>query len=88
MGDELLSFADTRFGLLSKVADVRHRVGAVPATPGGEPPKAVRGSPGSLAQDDRVVGDLHIESIPRFDGELPSRRAGNDDLVLSTDLDA
>jgi hypothetical protein len=86
MGDELLSFADPRLGLVTKVSDECHGVGAKPTTPGGQPSKPIGRPLRSLAQDDGVVGDLDIESIARFDGELPSSFARHDDLVLGADL--
>jgi hypothetical protein len=86
MGDEFLPFSETHVGLVSKVSDERHGVSPVPAASGDQPTKTVRRTPWSLAQDDRLFGDLDVESISGLDRELSPSLARHDDLVLGADL--
>jgi hypothetical protein len=88
MGDELLSFTDARLGLVAKVSDERHGVRSVPSTTGRESAKPIGRSLRSFAEDDRIVGDLDIESISGLDRKLSPSFARDDDLVLGADLDA
>jgi hypothetical protein len=88
MGDQLLSFFEAGLGLLTQVADERHRVGRIPVAARRQAPQTVGRTLGPSTEDDRIRGDFDIESIAGRDVERTARFARDDDLVLCTDLDA